>query len=607
MIPPLPADVLISIIEQLPASRDFEGEISAQTLARCARVNTTFRNIISTPSLWETHHKVRYIYNDERAELQRQTQFGDNWRLRYSARRTIDRNCLVLLDKVIEKRQGRCDHATAIATNCLDAWDVLDIEAGKYKRPLVFCNVNEQPDLSLTKEFWATALNKAILRTYAVRLWGSLNLEGSDAVSFVDAMSATSCFLGRGPKETSSLLNALTIQCKEYLQAKKYPTNPDDPNYSLIDLCTQICEFLRSQDFGAVEAPNFHDMMNLFPHTYLTTHRRTIPLPLVHVFVSVARDLGIAASPVDFPTRVLAHISSPDPTMDDFYVDVFGSNEKAILSLREDIPVLLARQDFQLRSVEDYISPCLAPPMLLRTGRNLLASLHTTVRVPNSLSRDSILLAFSLHVLFTRRQPLISQMFSQVDALDAATFISEALIPGVDQYPIQHGLSVACQGIMEQETREAAVTHLRSEEETSIQHFVGMVFQHKKYSYIGCIYGWDPICLASDEWKSAMGIRNLTRGEEQPFYTCFCMDGSMRYVAEENIQPPFTCNREIFSRLTEVVDYLPKYFTGVIMNETWAGHPKGRFALSPEVQLSYPEDDAIGQAWLELPPAMSQV
>jgi len=237
--------------------------------------------------------------------------------------------------------------------------------------------------------------------------------------------------------------------------------------------------------------------MNLYPHSYLTAHKRTIPLSLVHIFLSVATSLGVAASPVDFPMRVLAHVSSPDPTMDDFYVDVYGSNEKAILSVRDDIPVLLLRQG--ITSIIDYISPCLAQPMLLRTGRNLLASLRTASRVSSNVAKDSILLAFSLHILFTRRVPLISQMFTQVNALDVATFIGEALVPGVGQYHhIQHSLSTACQEVMDQETKEAAIVRLRSQEETSIQHFVGLVFKHKIYNYLGCIYGWDVRCILYD-------------------------------------------------------------------------------------------------------------
>jgi F-box protein 21 len=125
-----------------------------------------------------------------------------------------------------------------------------------------------------------------------------------------------------------------------------------------------------------------------------------------------------------------------------------------------------------------------------------------------------------------------------------------------------------------------------------------------------------------------MGVRNLARGKDQPFYSCFCMDGTVRCrhllllkhnpntsyssvfcldVAEDNIQPLDNCGRDVFEKLKDKIYYLPRYFTGVVMNEEWSGFSRGRFALSPETQKAYPEDDDIGQAWVELPPAMSQV
>jgi F-box protein 21 len=44
---------------------------------------------------------------------------------------------------------------------------------------------------------------------------------------------------------------------------------------------------------------------------------------------------------------------------------------------------------------------------------------------------------------------------------------------------------------LELEDKEASVVHYRSHEETSVQHFVGLVFRHRQYRYNGCIFGWD--------------------------------------------------------------------------------------------------------------------
>lgn len=46
------------------------------------------------------------------------------------------------------------------------------------------------------------------------------------------------------------------------------------------------------------------------------------------------------------------------------------------------------------------------------------------------------------------------------------------------------------------------------------------------------IISWDDRCKASEEWVSAMGIQNLNRGIDQPFYHVLSDDGTSRYVAE---------------------------------------------------------------------------
>ncbi|KAG0255230.1 hypothetical protein BG011_005268 [Mortierella polycephala] len=69
--------------------------------------------------------------------------------------------------------------------------------------------------------------------------------------------------------------------------------------------------------------------------------------------------------------------------------------------------------------------------------------------------------------------------------------------------------------------------------------YVGEVFRHRRYHYMGVIYGYDLKCEADEGWIRSMGIDALTQGRNQPFYNALLRDGISRYVAEQNIQVLF--------------------------------------------------------------------
>ena len=64
---------------------------------------------------------------------------------------------------------------------------------------------------------------------------------------------------------------------------------------------------------------------------------------------------------------------------------------------------------------------------------------------------------------------------------------------------------------------------------------VGQVCRHTKYNYTCVVYGWDPVCTASQSWISHMGVDKLRERDQQPFYNVLVGDGSQRYAAQENL------------------------------------------------------------------------
>ncbi|ESK90899.1 f-box domain-containing protein [Moniliophthora roreri MCA 2997] len=594
-LPQLPLDCLIHILSQLSASRDAEGESSIRTFANCSLTNSLFRQAATISRLWEPHYKVRYRQCNVENEEQRKDKLQENFWLMYGERRKLDRTALGYLDKIVADRVGRYEWAKELCRMNFEIWDVLDLEAEAMKGTLQYYS-DEKPKPSITRYYWTRAILREITRCYAVRLWARIP---EKEVSFVEGYSALSCFFGKLPDEMKTILDNLSAMARDFLLAAGCPLEPFHNKYDTKALCVKICDFLRESGFGPAEPLDFHDIHNQFPHCYLTSNRHTIPISLVHVFVAVARSVGIMASPVDFPVRVLAHVTEPADDKDDFYVDVFGSGQNAILSISEDIPRLLSRQGVAVNQMMDLISPCGPAPMLLRAGRNIMASLHSTQFSSADISHTSVILAFILHIQIGNRVDLIPQFISGCEPLDCATFVSEAMIPSHPEgLNYRNVLTSRIAELLEQEEKEASVIHYRSHEELSIQHFVGLLFRHRRYHYVGCIFGWDPVCAASEEWKREMDVNTLLRGENQPFYHCFCEDGSVRYVAEDNIQPVVNPANEIFDSFQASVKTLPKYFTGIHLRKS-DNSSKGRFFLSPELEKAYPEDDAIGRAWVE--------
>lgn len=100
-------------------------------------------------------------------------------------------------------------------------------------------------------------------------------------------------------------------------------------------------------------------MYNNFPHHFLTTHRRTLPLSLVCVFVSIARRLGVNAYPVRSTPHVTAYLEG-------ISVNVCTGTTGTRLEI-SDIVIHNRRQDLDIVLIMAY-------HMLLRSGGNIMNS-----------------------------------------------------------------------------------------------------------------------------------------------------------------------------------------------------------------------------------------
>ncbi|KAK3085161.1 hypothetical protein FSP39_025236 [Pinctada imbricata] len=103
-----------------------------------------------------------------------------------------------------------------------------------------------------------------------------------------------------------------------------------------------------------------------------------------------------------------------------------------------------------------------------------------------------------------------------------------------------------------------------------------------RYNYMCVLYGWDPVCTASEEWIIQMGVHNLPKKDKQPFYNVLVEDGSNRYAAQENLYHP-SADQYCEIDHPDVGKYFME-FTGryYIMND--------------EKALQYPDDAAVTRA-----------
>ncbi|GKZ52062.1 hypothetical protein AbraIFM66951_010449 [Aspergillus brasiliensis] len=118
----------------------------------------------------------------------------------------------------------------------------------------------------------------------------------------------------------------------------------------------------------------------------------------------------------------------------------------------------------------------------------------------------------------------------------------------------------------------------RSLQRREIKYRIGQVFRHRRYDYQAIITGWDTECGAGEHWMRRMGIDRLQGGRHQSFYHVLVEDKSVRYVAEENIEPMDPELSELPSSLVAVAG---KHF------KRWDGESR---TFVSNIRDEYPED-----------------
>jgi F-box protein 21 len=600
----LPFDLYVKILEQLTPLTDSDESINA--LISCLKASTSLRTAASVSGLWEPHYRVRYTICNPAKEQLRKKSTGGDWRLMYLERRRIDLKALDILFKIVTERgDRRLERAREVNSMfSFDAWNALDI-AANYSLPETFREPGAPeerpaPPHAVPIRFWAQMLLGAIARSDAVRTWGELILINNDTPQALElSFACVSSFFVYPPMKVLSQLEELTALCKAYFIERQIPLDPAEFTSDagkLRFVCLSICDFLWSCGFEAADGQQFHMLQTRFPHFFLTTHKATIPISLVYVFVCIARKIGIIAAPVDFPTRVLAVVSSPNPDVSEFFVDVFGSRTQTILTLQDDIPHFLVQAGITATSMVRWASPASSTSMLVRASRNILSSVYDfpAGTVPETVQRTAFYVSLMINVIFMNNSRYLLNIIKHINwfLLDLLPVLVDSLTPLLNP-DLQEQLTTHCKAIMEDEKEVAITSHPRSALTQEVKFFVGMVFKHGAHGYVGYVYGWDPSCAAAEDWIREMDVDSLSRGRHQPFYHALTQSGSLRYVAEDNIRTTYLESADV-RRIFVDAPEAGRYFEDLTQADG-----RARFLLSPELNAAYPDDEAFGDRWLK--------
>ena len=236
--------------------------------------------------------------------------------------------------------------------------------------------------------------------------------------------------------------------------------------------------------------------MNHFAHTFLTSHRETLPLSLVVVFVAIARRLGLSAAATNFPDRVVARVhrsTNGQDEPDDFFVDVYASNHVPIVRRQALENNLAARPDIALADHGQYLCSALVPITIGRVARNIMNSLRSAQRPsihdwPDHLS--AWYAALSVLALVTDDVDgnfalRIADVTHDAFPLDVQPVIQDVLIPALAP-DVARRVELDCA----RRRRDAIAAETISLRTPRILYAVGQIVYHRLYSYYGVIFGW---------------------------------------------------------------------------------------------------------------------
>lgn len=466
-----------------------------------------------------------------------------DWRSVFIRRIRIERETLGLLDRVLEGRQNRTKNIDKIAEFGYDVKEVLLRE--------VACN-DAKEDV-LARRYYANAILERIQREMVLGVWTDVN-RGAD-VPLEKALAAFDMFTHAGEDMDFETVAQDLDKLAQSLQQE----HPSFDGLSARAKASTLASFLRERGFRGVSDSSYRALHNSFIALVLQSETHdSLPLISVAIFCALARRVGLDARPCGYLYHVYCLVYAPEnhtldgvykPTsstdVDHMYLDPFRSSDEVLV---ENLQHRLREMGVPTSQRESYLSDSNTRDMVLRTARNIVASVQTirqtdagafginatwlsvtpdmdnafyaTIWAMLILGPDDDVAAVPHTVASSRRRqylPYLLEHFQTHYPWDVSLLI-QYVIPMFINLPEGERLIAFVESMRRMDAIPRPPKQREGGAADSVTFRVGQLFRHKRYHYEGVITGWDTVCDAGEEWIHNMGVDRLSGGRNQAFY-----------------------------------------------------------------------------------------
>jgi F-box protein 21 len=330
---------------------------------------------------------------------------------------------------------------------------------------------------------------------------------------------------------------------------------PDLDEMSYRGKAFALATFLRMHNLTGLDSESaYRDLQNNYIGIALQDIRHpSLPLISVVIYCALAYRLGLDARCCGMPSHVHAMVF-PELTherngatagdMEPIYLDPYRSDQEVpAIHLLET----LASWGVQPTNFPRYISDSSTANLVLRTSRNILATVHEfreqganpdsqpTIRLyanPFADMDNAFYSALWANYMLTdtvsrpqsnnQRQfiPLILERFERLYPMDAS-LIEQYICPlynnpsNAEHWELHEALRVV--RAADQSPRQLKPRNTSASRE-KVKYKVGQVFRHKRYNYTAVITGWDIECGMNSHWMAHNEVDSLSKGRFQSFY-----------------------------------------------------------------------------------------
>ncbi|XP_033111559.1 F-box only protein 21-like [Anneissia japonica] len=279
---------------------------------------------------------------------------------------------------------------------------------------------------------------------------------------------------------------------------------------------------------------DYYNPNNSFIDKVLET-KQGIPISLAVIYSAVARRLGITLDPVNFPNHFILRLDVQPMQKNNAnkykYIDVFHSGQR--LSNVECYSLSPMMNTFGIGS--EYFRACSTRAVYVRMVANLmrLTSHLDDVRMLDGYELFLLLCSDDEDAAITLRRFYLQSGMNVQEVLDYLRQCHPTTnnMLTLKKYMIREAHTL----LEEEENPNKVITVKRRADHQEVEYSVGMIMRHRRYDYMCVIYGWDPLCEMSENWKSQMGVDRLPNKDRQPFYNVLVADQSKRYAAQESL------------------------------------------------------------------------